>query len=42
LLGEKYAAQECVGYSEIVTIKDEDGSVFDIKIGELYNLLNNL
>lgn len=36
LLGAKGASQECVGYDEIVTIKDTAGSIFDIKIGELY------
>lgn len=40
LLGHKKAAQECVGYDEMITIKDIDGESFSIKIGELYDLLD--
>jgi intein/homing endonuclease len=40
ILGPKLASQECVGYDEIVTIKDADGSIFDIKIGELAELMD--
>jgi hypothetical protein len=42
LLGDKIAAQECVGYDEIITVRDIDGSIFDIKIGELYKVLNKI
>lgn len=39
LLGAKMAAQECVGYNEVVTVKDDTGQIFDIEIGKLYDLL---
>ncbi len=41
ILGHKKAAQECVGYGEIVTVRNMGGEIFDIKIGELYDLLGN-
>lgn len=39
LLGPKGAAQECVGYDTIITIKDEFGNISDIEIGNLYKNL---
>lgn len=40
VLGPKLAAQECVGFDELVKVQYSNGDVIEIKIGELYNLLN--
>ena len=40
VLGQKEAAQECLGATSIVRVRDENGTEYDITLGELYNEMN--
>lgn len=41
ILGEKLAAQECLGGNSIVTIQTTDGEIIDITLDNLYNKVDN-